>query len=90
MDRQSTEYLEFVIEAYQSMFLWCARFRDALMKTDGKHLLYDSGKKDPYKTILTDQEFCKILTDLRERHKGESLNYPRMWPNSYGVDEDYE
>ncbi|PWL60354.1 MAG: hypothetical protein DBY35_08580 [Bacteroidales bacterium] len=90
MDRQSPEYLDFVNEAYQSMFLWCGRFRNALMETEGKQLLYDSGRKDPYKTILTDQEFCKILTDLREHHKGESLNYPRMWPSSYGVDEDYE
>lgn len=71
-------------------FYGCGRFRNALMETEGKQLLYDSGRKDPYKTILTDQEFCKILTDLREHHKGESLNYPRMWPSSYGVDEDYE
>lgn len=90
MDRQSPEYLDFISEAYQSMFLWCGRFRDALMGTVGKQLLYDSGKNDPNKTILTDHEFCKILTDLREFHKGKSLNYPRMWPNSYGVEEDYE
>lgn len=90
MNRQSPEYLDFVREAYQSMFLWCGRFRYALMKTEGRQLVYNSGKEDPYKTILTDQEFCKILTDLRECHKGKSLDYPRLWPNSYGVDEDYE
>lgn len=89
MDRHSHEYLDFVSEAYQSMFVWSKRFRDVLMQTEGKQLLYNSGNYDPYKTILTDEEFCKILTDLRERHKGRSLNYPRMWPNCYGVEEDY-
>ncbi len=84
------EYVEFINEAYKAIFLWCGRFRDALMETVGKKLLYDSGKNKSNETTLTDTEFCKILTDLLERHKGKSLNYPRMWPNIYGVEEDYE
>lgn len=89
INRQSRKYLRFIGKAYDAMFIWCNRFRTALMETEGKQLLCNSGKDDPHKAILTDQEFCKILTDLRESHKGQSLYYPRMWPNSFGVDEDY-
>ena len=60
------------------MFLWSARFRDVLMSTERKKLLYNSGKTNAYMTILTDNEFCKVLTDLRERNledngKGDAL-----------------
>lgn len=91
INRQSPEYLKFISDAYKEMYLWCGRFRDALMATLGKQLSCDSGRKDPYKAILTDEEFCKILTDLREEKKDDykKYSYPRRWPNSYGVDEDY-
>ena len=91
INRQSSEYNQLVRNAYVAMYLWCGRFRDALMSTVGKQLLYDSGRNDSHKTILTDQEFCKILTDLREERKDEykRVLYPRMWPNWCGVEEDY-
>lgn len=57
IDSQNPEYLDFVNEAYQSMFLWCARFRNALMETERKQLLYDNEKRT-LKTILTDLDFC--------------------------------
>jgi len=62
------------------------------MSTEGKQLLFDSGIKDFNKKVLTDKEFCEIITYLRDTHMEEYKNcrYPRMWPNSYGVDEDYE
>lgn len=73
------------------MYLWSARFRNVLMSTEGKTLLYNSGSTNPYKTILTDEEFCKVLTDLRERNLEDykKYRYPRRWPNCYGVEEDY-
>ena len=91
INRQSPGYHQLVYNAYAEMYLWSVRFRDALMSTVGKQLLYDSGKKGSYKTILTDQEFCKMLTDLREDKKDEykRVGYPRLWPNWYGVEEDY-
>lgn len=90
--RHSTEYMEFIGDAYQDLYLWCGRFRDALMSTEGKQLVFDSGKTDANKTILTDFEFCSILTTLRENNLEDYKKYiyPRRWPNSYGVDEDYE
>ncbi len=92
IDRYSTKYMRLLRKAYKEMYLWCARFRDALMATEGKQLIYDSGETDPDKTILTDEEFCAILTCLRKRKIVEYkiCKYPRIWPNSYGIDEDYE
>lgn len=92
INRHLAEYMEFLVKAYQEMFLWCARFREALMSTEGKQLVYESGKSDPDKSILTDEEFCAILTTIREQNSEDYKKYiyPRMWPNSYGVDEDYE
>ncbi|GEM_PF-3170481 len=92
INRQLPEFMALVCNAYEQMYLWCERFRDALMSTMGKQLLYDSGRNDPHEAILTDMEFCNILTDLRESRKKEygRCIYARRWPNSYGVDEDYE
>lgn len=92
LDRHSTQYTEFIYSAYESMYLWCGRFRDALMKTVGKQLLFDSGKFNPKETVLTDSEFCSVLTKLRDNKEGEygRVLYSRRWPNSYGVEEDYE
>lgn len=92
LNRHSSEYMEFLGKAYQDLFLWCGRFRDALMSTEGKQLFYYSGQTDSNKTILTDQEFCSILTAVRNRNSEDYKKYiyPRRWSNSYGVDEDYE
>lgn len=68
IDRQSKEYLDFVRAAYQAMFGQNERFRTALMSTRGKRLCHSHGKRDPYKTILTEQEFCGILTELRDSY----------------------
>lgn len=89
--RQSSEFRRLVRKVYESMYEWSARFRDILMSTEGKELRYNSGQNDSHKSILTDKEFCKILTDLRASNKWayRIVQYPRMWPNSIGVEEDY-
>lgn len=91
IDRHSTEYIELFCDAYKAMYLWCARFRTTLMSTVGKQLYFDSGATNPDITILTDAEFIQLLTHLRDTHIEEYTKnrYPRMWPNSYGVEEDY-
>lgn len=40
------------------MFDQSEQFRTALMSTRGITLVHSSGEKSPYKTILTEQEFC--------------------------------
>lgn len=91
-DRFSAEYIDLLHRAYEAMYLWCARFRDALMSTVGKELSFNSEASDFDKVVITDKEFCEILAKLRDTHIEEykKIIYPRMWPNSYGVDEDYE
>ena len=68
IDRQSEEYGHLVRRAYQAMFEQNERFRTALMSTRGMELYHSRGESDPFKTILTTQEFCSILTDLRDNY----------------------
>lgn len=68
IDRQGDEYQQLIRRAYQAMFDQSERFRAALMSTRGITLTHTSGEKDPYKTILTEQEFCQILTEMRDNY----------------------
>lgn len=67
-DRQSDDYQELLRRAYQAMFDQSERFRAALMQTRGINLIHSSGEENPYKTILTEQEFCTILTEIRDNY----------------------
>ena len=67
IDRQSEAYQQLLRRAYQAMFDQSERFRTALMQTRGITLIHSSGGKSPHKTILTEQEFCQILTDMRDK-----------------------
>ena len=50
------------------MFEQSEGFRTALMATRDMALYHTKGESNPYKTILTEQEFCGILTGLRENN----------------------
>ncbi len=67
-DRQSEEYQKLIRRAYQAMFDQSERFRAALMQTRDITLIHSSGEESPYKTILTEQEFCQILTEMRDNY----------------------
>ena len=69
IDRQSETFLRLVRAAYKAMFEQNESFRTALMSTRSKALYHSQGEQDPHKTILTEQEFCGILTDLRDNDK---------------------
>lgn len=68
IDRQSEKYLQLVRRAYTEMFEQNERFRMTLMATRGKALYHSKGEQNPYKTILTEHEFCQILTELRDNY----------------------
>ena len=68
IDRQSQDFYNFVSAAYLSMFEQNEHFRTALMSTRGKTLFHSRGEQDPYKTILTENELCQILTELRDNY----------------------
>ncbi len=68
IDRQSEDYQKLLRRAYQAMFDQSERFRAALMATRGMTLTHTTGNNDPYRTILTSQEFCQILTEMRDNY----------------------
>ena len=68
IDRQSEEFMELVGRAYRTMFEQNKSFRTALMSTRGMTLHHTKGERNPFKTILTEKEFCSILTDIREQY----------------------
>lgn len=77
IDRQGEEFQQLVRRAYQAMFNQSQRFRDALMQTRGITLIHSIGEVNPYRTILTSQEFCSILTDIREAYDKRDKNLPK-------------
>ena len=72
IDRQSEEYGQLVRRAYQAMFEQNERFRTALMSTRGQKLFHSRGESNPFKTILTEDELCTILTELRDNYESET------------------
>ena len=77
IDRQSEEYQKLLRRAYQAMFDQSERFRSALMSTRGVTLTHSSGEKSPYKTIITEQEFCQILTEMRDNYDNRDKHLER-------------
>ena len=69
INRQSEEYVKLITEAYAALYQQNQYFREALLATKGKSLLHSRGKKDPHETILTEKEFCTILTELRDHDR---------------------
>lgn len=67
IDRQSKMFLRLVRAAYKAMFEQNESFRTALLSTCGKVLYHSQGAQDSHKTILTEKEFCGILTELRDK-----------------------
>lgn len=80
-DRQSEEYQKLIRRAYQAMFDQSERFRAALMQTRGITLIHSSGEENPYKTILTEQEFCQILTEMRDNYDKRDKNLDSLNSN---------
>ncbi len=74
IDRQSGVFLTLIKNAYEAMFEQNECFRTALMDTRGKMLYHSQGEQDSHKTILTEREFCGILTDLRDSYDFRDKN----------------
>ena len=72
-NRHGYKYQFLLRRAYRAMIKQCPKFRDALNATGIKCLYHTIGKTDAHDTILTEQEFCTILTELRS----EMLNVPQ-------------
>ena len=66
MKRDSEEYKNIVREAFYAL-AENIDFQKTLLATGNKHLYHTMGKSDPTRTILTEDEFCEILTNLRKK-----------------------
>jgi len=63
--RQSQDFSNLVLAAYKAMVLQSETFRTALLSTGTKTLYHSKGTNNSYATILTKDEFCNILMELR-------------------------
>lgn len=66
LHRMSDGYSALVYNAYLSMLEQSKSFRDSLRDSYPHKLVHTMGHNDPSKTILTENEFCGILTELRQ------------------------
>lgn len=66
MKRDSAEYMAFVKEAFDALSE-NKDFQKTLLSTGNKTLCHTIGESDPTRTVLTEKEFCDILTDIRTR-----------------------
>ena len=64
MKRDSEEYKIIVCEAFYAL-AENIDFQQTLLATGDKRLYHTMGKSDPTRTILTEAEFCSILTEIR-------------------------
>ncbi len=96
IDRQSEEFLKLVDSAYQAMFEQNKNFRSALLSTRGITLYHTRGECNSFKTILTEQEFCSILTNMRKKYEinieisqklYKSLSESKFSGHNYRIDE---
>jgi len=65
LNRHGNHFQFLIRRAFRAMATQSPDFRKALLATDNKKLYHTIGKDNPQETILTEQELCSILTDLR-------------------------
>jgi hypothetical protein len=71
--RKSNEYQDLIINAFEALSKNDG-FCRALLSTQKSTLKHSMGHKDERQTVLTEREFCSILTNLRLKLQGEKNN----------------
>ena len=66
MRRESYEYQNFLDRAYQALFSQSEVFRDALRQTGQAVMRHSIGERNPRLSVLTEREFVRRLTSLRD------------------------
>jgi len=67
IDRHGPEYQILLDKAFGAMFEHSESFRNALKASGKATLAHSMGKNDESKTVLTNREFIRRLTELRSR-----------------------
>ncbi len=65
--REELPYQELLKRAYSEMTRQNQGFANALRASGDATLTHSIGKSDAKQTVLTKQEFCRILTELRDK-----------------------
>lgn len=65
IDRHGEEYQELILKAFRELAK-NEKFKKALLDTGNEEITHSEGKKDPMKTILTENEFCGLLMKIRK------------------------
>lgn len=68
INRHSEEYQVLLDKAFQCLSA-NIDFQKVLLDTSNELLKHSIGKSDPYRTILTEEEFCSRLMMIREKMK---------------------
>lgn len=66
IDRESEQYQDLLKRAYKARYDADEDFQFALEWSKGRVLRHSIGETDPKRTLLTQNEFCSILTELRD------------------------
>lgn len=65
IERHSSEFQALLLRAYQSLYQQNESFHDALQSTKGKRIYHTRGCSNSHKTILAEEEFCRLLMMIR-------------------------
>ena len=71
--RDSQEYQDLLDEAYNAMFDQNAKARKALLASGDAVLKHSIGRRKKNETVLTIQEFCSRLMEIRDRIRAEEF-----------------
>lgn len=66
-NRHGNQFQFLLRRVYRAALQQCPKFKEALKATGNKRLYHTVGKTSPRDTILTEKEFCTILTELRSQ-----------------------
>ena len=71
--RDSQEYQDLLDEAFESLFTGNEKARKTLLSTQNANLTHSIGKSKISDTVLTKQEFCSRLMNIRKRLQSEEF-----------------
>ena len=69
--RDSDEYQELLDEAFESLYMGNKKARKTLLSTQHANLTHSIGRSKKSETVLTKQEFCSRLMNIRSRLQAE-------------------
>lgn len=88
--RQGDKYIMLLHRAYRAALEQCKSFRDALAATDNVCLFHTIGNPNACDTILTENELCSILEDLRRNFIPNLLEGDRLMEQYQSATSDYD